>query len=128
MSEEQEDLKVIPVKIAELSRALGMETISNLTTAWEHQVDEKWKVAVNGQKETVTVDKLKIPPFHFAVWYNGWPAGLMSPFDGTFAAGSEANEDTFIAALDAAIERAKADNDNAIRDDQVLPGRNRHSD
>ena len=62
-----------------------------------------WKVKVNGTKSKAD----SIPPFYTAVEWNGWPAGLLAPMgDGMVCAGSEANEDTLLAALDLAIESA----------------------
>ena len=47
-----------------------------------------------------------IPPFHFAVWFHGWLAGLFDPArGGAFAAGSAANEEEFKAALRAAMAK-----------------------
>jgi hypothetical protein len=43
----------------------------------------------------------ELEPGLFAVWYNGWLAGILDPFGhGVMAAGAGANEDTLIAALE----------------------------
>lgn len=90
--------------IVGLALALGAAPLNRYPGAWEHQVDPTWKIAVNAHWEPATVDGLVIPGFHAAIWYNGWPAGLLSPRGGVIAAGEGANEDSFIAALCAATE------------------------
>jgi hypothetical protein len=95
-------------KIAALGCALGVRDINKLPGCWEHQVDKQWWISLNGHKETIkNSDDFDVPPFHAAIKYNGWPAGLISPAGGVIAAGSRANENTFIAALEAATEQAK---------------------
>ena len=88
------------LKVADLALALGVESYTTLPACWEHQVDEHWLIKVNGHKETID----GIEPAWMMVWFNGWPAGSVHPvLGGVIAAGEIANEDTFIAALDAAI-------------------------
>lgn len=101
--------------IADLATLLGVRKINELKGAWECIIDDNWIIAVNGTKQTVESRPegtmgADIPPVHAAVWYNGWLASLMTPSGGCFAAGSAANEDTFIEALTARIkiERTKA--------------------
>jgi hypothetical protein len=53
------------------------------------------------------MDMPPIQPFFCYVEYNEWPAGLFTPYDGAMAAGTAANEDALIAALEAAITKAK---------------------
>ena len=93
-------------KVAELAIALGVEGINKLPGCWEHQVDEHWRIHVNGHMELV--DGIK--PYEMMVWFNGWPAGIVHPvLGGVIAVGEIANEDTFIAALDAALDAALAE-------------------
>lgn len=74
--------------------------LDNFERCWEQQVDELWHVCVNGHSEPKpNIGGTMIPGFTCAVTYNGWPAGLFSPFGGCIAAGDAANETTFIAAL-----------------------------
>jgi hypothetical protein len=48
-----------------------------------------------------------LQPYHAAAWWNGWLAGLLTPFDGSIAAHpTGANEDALIAALRKAREAA----------------------
>ena len=89
--------------IMEYAEAKGVSKINALPGCWEVQVDEQWWFAVNGQKLPVTCSHgVEIEPFHCFVEYNGWPAGIFTPYGGEFAAGSAANEETFEAALKAA--------------------------
>lgn len=69
-------------------------------------VDEHWTVFVNGSDAPVTHHGCEVPRFHMYVEFNGFPAGLFSPYGGIIAGGSAANEDTFIAAIEAAIASA----------------------
>lgn len=94
----------VAIRIFELADSLGVKGIRNI---WQHQIDKKWRVGVNGHREEVDVPAskdfmgAKIPPFSIAIWYNGWLAGLLTPprFDGVMVAGEAANEDTFIEAI-----------------------------
>ena len=100
------------IRIAELASALGVRQIKNTPGCWEHQIDETWRVAVNPHREQQEIPArdghmgASIPHAHAAVWYYGWLAGLLSPAGGPIAAGDGANEETLIAALEAAIRRA----------------------
>jgi len=96
-------------KIAEFAAALNVRSIGNLPGAWIHAIDSQWTIAVNGHDKTIQAEpegmmQAKIPPHSAAIWFNGWMAGILDPFGGIIAAGEAANEDTFIAALDAAIK------------------------
>lgn len=94
------------VTIAKLHESLGLPPLGEMPgRMWIHKVDDHYTLAINAgdimlrkiQPEgTMGAD---IPPFTCAVWFNGWLAGLFTPYDGTFAAGSAANLDTFREAL-----------------------------
>ena len=91
-------------KIATLGNLLGAGPLNKWPACWEIDVDERWAIAVNGHRNTRKDSRGgDVPPYHASIWYNGWPAGLISPVQGVIAAGSEANEDNFIAALDKRI-------------------------
>ena len=101
-------------KVCELGIALGVTDLVKREGAWVHKVDDQWIFAVNPHDETLDVKPegtmgCHIPFGHVAVWYNGWLAGILAPNGGEFAAGSGANEDTFIAALDIALKREADD-------------------
>lgn len=91
------------VKISELASALGVVNIKALPGCWQHKVDDQWEFAVNGHSEPVDYEGTPILPYSAFVKFNGWPAGVVTPFGGEFVAGEAANEDTFLAALTAAI-------------------------
>lgn len=105
----QLQLAEVPSKIMELGVALGVENINRLPGAWIHQVDNRWCVAANGHDHDVEISGngefmgATIPPYHFAIWRNGWLAGLMDAFDGFLFVMCE---DELIAALDGAIADA----------------------
>lgn len=70
----------------------------------EQQVDEHWWIALNGHNTPQVIKKNNMiaQPYHIYIEFNGWPAGVMTPFDGQIAAGECANEATFIQALTSA--------------------------
>ena len=89
--------------VVELAIALGVHRADQLPGLWEYTVDEQWRVRLNPHDD----ERERIPPFHVAIEFNGWPAGLVSPGGGVIAAGEAANEEAFIVAVVAATERAK---------------------
>jgi len=93
------------------AEARGAKNLCGLPGCWVERVDEHWTIAANGH-QTATEAKpdgcmaVMVPQFTFAVWFNGWLAGLFGPAtDGVFAAGSAANEEEFKAALKAAVAK-----------------------
>ncbi len=87
---ESDQLCTLYYLVAKLAEALGEAPIRN--KVWTHKVDDHWFIKINGHPETVD----GIPPYCLFVEFNGFPAGCMTPFEGSFAAGSAANEDEFI--------------------------------
>lgn len=90
--------------LMELTQAHKAVNIQDLPGAWECKIDDAWYVACNGHDEAISVSPpdamaIDVPPYHFAVWYNGWLAGLFHPYGGEFAAGTAANEEAFTAAV-----------------------------
>jgi hypothetical protein len=98
--------------VVDLALSLGVRSIKDLPACWEHQVDEYWFIAINGHnapkfaRQTAS-GETEVPPFHCYIEFNGFPAGLITPYDGIIAAGSVANEDAFIAALKCATDKAR---------------------
>jgi hypothetical protein len=100
-------------KMAQLAIALGVTNLKDREGAWVHQVDDQWTIAINGKDHDVEVRPdgsmgATLQPFHAVVFYNGWLASLLNPYGGEFVAGSAANENTFIEAIDRAIAKTKA--------------------
>lgn len=94
--------------ICKLGMAVGAAPLNKLPGLWEFKVDERWWFAMNGHRETInTSDDEPVKPFTCYIKYNGWPAGILDFGGGIIAAGEGANEDTFIAALEAALTRAR---------------------
>ena len=92
-------------KIADLACVLGAVNLKKREGCWEHQIDKHWFIAINAH-ETTTKTKagIEVEPFGCYVEFNGWPAGLFTPFGGMIAAGELANECTFIKAVEKAIQ------------------------
>lgn len=96
--------------IMQLATSLGVSGINRLDGCWEHAIDGNWRVAVNGHGEPVKCSTgAEVPAFTAYVEWNGWPAGIISPRGGEIVAGSAANEDTLIAALQKALDGKAAE-------------------
>lgn len=98
------------LELAQVHKVVG---INHLPGAYELQIDDTWYLAINGHETPITVDpkgcmEAEIPPWHFAVWYNGWIAGIFHPLrGGEFADGTGANLETFSAAIEAHLDEIK---------------------
>lgn len=99
------------VLLAEIALKDGVKGIAKLPGLWVKRIDANWEVAVNPHLEDIewaqTPDRMgcTVPPMHCAVMWNGWLAGLMSPYEGVIAAnpnGDGANEENFVKALERA--------------------------
>ena len=96
------------LEMSRLAEADGVCPIDDLPGCWERKVDANWWVAVNCTKverrsEPPGCMEVTLKPYHAAVWWNGWIAGLVTPYNGCIAANPDgANEDALIAALQAA--------------------------
>lgn len=97
-------------KAVEFMLSHGFEDIKHLPGCAEMAIDETWWIALNGHEDTTECSKgVGVPPFSLYIEFNGWPAGVVTAYGGTMAAGSIANEREFIAA----IERAQSGTCNA---------------
>lgn len=91
------------ILLSKLAVKDGAAPINKNPGCWERQIGEWW-IAVNGQQDTEKCSHgAEVPPFNCYVEFNGWPAGLFDPTGGIIAAGDAANEETFAAAVEAAI-------------------------
>ena len=87
------------VEIAKLCESMKLPSLNKFPDCWECELDKRWTIIVNGHREPKMWHDIEIAPFHCYVEYNGWPAGIFSPRGGSIAAGSEANEDKLIKAI-----------------------------
>ena len=94
----------IPLLICELAEKDKVGPLNKLPALWVRQLDDKWLLVANGHRQSLKYNNVAVPPFHFYVEFDGWPAGMFDAYDGCIAAGSAANEETFIAALERAIQ------------------------
>lgn len=96
--------------VAELGLALDAGPLTKHPACWECQIDRLWRIAINGHNAPKRCSFAEVPiePYHCYIEFNGWPAGIMTPFGGTIAAGSVANEETFMQALRERIAKERA--------------------
>lgn len=87
------------MKIGDLAFKRGHIAINVNPFLFVMRIDDDWVVRINAHRESI----MGVPAFHMAVEWHGWPAGLFSAAGGIMAAGSLANENTLIAAIDKAI-------------------------
>ena len=81
----------------------GVRSLADRPGLWEVQIDEHWWIALNPHDEKLKCSHGADVSFgHCYIEWNGWPAGMITPYDGIIAAGALANEDSFIAAVKAA--------------------------
>ena len=93
------------VLIATIAEHDGAAPLNERDGVWVRRLDDDWLIAVNGHLEPREYEGVAVPPFTCYVEYNGWPAGMLTPFDGALAAGESANLDTFATALRQAVAR-----------------------
>lgn len=93
-------------RLMQLGIAAGVAPLNKHAGCWEYRIDDKWEIAVNGHKEAKRCSHgVDVEPYHCYVQYNGWPAGIFNPRGGTIAAGECANENAFIAAMEACLSK-----------------------
>ena len=104
--------------IVMLAKHDGVKAINELPGCWHRQFGA-WAIWVNGhQVSTPGGPRGTVPvePFETYIEFNGWPAGIVTATGGVIAGGSVANEDSFIAAIEAEIGRL-----DALARDEVSP-------
>jgi len=106
MSTERE-VPLVYVAIAELGLAAGAAPLTQFPACWEYQVDKHWRVAFNGHAAAkhCSFSDATIEPFTCYATFNGWAAFVIDPNGGFGAAGTVANEDSFLEAIRAETER-----------------------
>lgn len=98
------------IALAYLAQHDGVSAINNLPGCWNRKFG-LWEVWVNGGKDERlggSAGTCRVPSFSALVEFNGWPAGLINPRGGILAAGEAANEDQFIADIEAITGRKVA--------------------
>lgn len=100
------------VTLGRLAEKDGALPLNKLPGCWERQIGKEWWVAINAHDHPQKVSShsgasasegFVVEPFHAYVEFNGWPAGVFTPYGGAFAAGDAANEEAFVAAIEAEI-------------------------
>ena len=98
---EKEPIFILLAKLAEKD---GAAHINNLPGCWERQIGKHWWVAINAHGEAKKCTKgAEVEPINCYVEFNGWPAGVFTPFGGVIAAGDAANEETLTSAIEAEL-------------------------
>jgi len=73
---------------------------------WERKVGNEWWIAVNPHEDIKRCSRgANVDSGYCYVEYMGFPAGLFTPWGGSIAAGTVANEETFAKALEEEIAR-----------------------
>jgi len=102
-------IPVAYMRIMDAMESAGIREIQKLPGAAVLEVDKNWTVAGHCKEKSIEVDpgrggmKMTLDPFDFAVWWNGWVAGVVGPIGGIVVghpSSEGANEDTLIAALE----------------------------
>ena len=94
--------------VMDLAIDRGHTAISGLFGCLEMEIDDHWVVAVNGHDSETPYRPVgwegncMVPPFGMAIWYQSWPAGIVTMTGGTIGFGGTVNEDLFIEAVKAA--------------------------
>lgn len=92
--------------LALLAHELFGKPLNEHSGVHQVKVDEHWEFSLNASNEERSAGsgEIPLPPFSASLKFNGWPAGIVAPSGGVIAAGECANEETFIAALRAALQ------------------------
>jgi hypothetical protein len=107
-------------KILDLHTALGLPPLNQIVGGWAQPLPGGWHMVVNGGDNAIEAKipgfmTVTVPPYAASFWFNGFYAGEIRPYvnrdgqvceDGFIAAGEAANQETLIAAFDAAISAA----------------------
>ena len=100
--------------VYQLAQAHNISNLSAQSAPWVQVINGAWTIAVNGLSVSVDVQptpshmKITLRPYMIAVWCNGWLAGMFNPsVGGEFAAGDSASPKAFMAAIRAAIAKAR---------------------
>ena len=87
--------------IAQLTIRLNLAPVP--ATGLTIKIDDRWTVTIANKETVRSAGGVEVPPFCVYIEFNGWPAGIINPFEGSIVAGEAANEDALIAALQARL-------------------------
>lgn len=103
--------------IMRLADSLGAVPMNKHAGIWQHSWvhdDMTWTVAANGHNKALTAyvagGETEVMPYCVLVYWNGWPAGILTPGPCEFGHGTALNIVAFLRALDAAMEQVKERN------------------
>lgn len=97
--------------VMQLAEALDVSPISS-AGVWECQVDDNWKVYVNGHPVELScsdADLKPIPGYHVLVTYHEKVASLIDPDEGFFVSYNGCTEEAFVADVERRIESERMD-------------------
>lgn len=95
------DLERFFAALVALAGALDAMPMNRHEGCWELEIDEHWWLAVNGHRQPLECSRgVAVAPFACYVEFNGFPAGIIDAGGGSFAAGSLANLDAMVEAME----------------------------
>lgn len=95
ITDEQQAFADIWDALMRIAKVDGVVPLNKHEGLWRCTVDGRWVFWVNGHREPISVNEIKVLPYQVYVEYNGWPAGSFDPHAGVIAAGEAANVFTF---------------------------------
>lgn len=89
--------------LVELALQKGAKDAIKLPGLFEMKIDNTWGAKMNPHDHEIE----SIPPYHWSLSFNGWPAGILHVMgDGVLCAGKAGNEKNLRAALKKAIKQS----------------------
>lgn len=99
-------------KITDLFLAMGVNSIKDLSGCAEIEFDadgRKFQIAVNGHPDSIPCSFTeKVLSYHAIIFVDGWPFGVVNPYDGVIGVWSESIEKEVIKILDKRIRQYPA--------------------
>lgn len=81
----------VMLPVIKLMNTHRISNIKELPGLLEFDIDNEWHLTSNGHDEPIEPkpprEGVKIAPYSFVVWHNGFPAGTFTPFDESWVAG-----------------------------------------
>ena len=107
---QQDALQDVWLALTALAKASGTPCIKD--QVWHYKISDKWEIWINGNKVKAAGIRSDgrptsmLNPYEAYIEFNGWPAGIMTPFESMIAHGTIANIFTLRDAIRAAIKKA----------------------